>query len=63
MARLGFAAAHEEPAGAVWEEEDTDPGVLSASLVKIFEEGVAAYMTRIVKNDWNATGKRQRTEL
>jgi hypothetical protein len=37
MARLGFAIAHEEPAGTVWKKEETDPGVLSASLVMLFE--------------------------
>jgi hypothetical protein len=39
MARLGFAPAHKEPAGAVWEEEETYPEVLSASLVILFEGG------------------------
>jgi hypothetical protein len=39
MARLGFTAAHEEPAGAVRKEEETDPGVLSAFLVILFERG------------------------
>jgi hypothetical protein len=37
MARLDFAAAHEEPAGTVREEEETNPRVLSAFWVILFE--------------------------